>query len=592
MAQTYSLNWLKSDLGKALAGQDIDQSRLGTVLSLAYRYHDGQFREHRNGAANKRVPYITHPVGVAKACVDLWPHVDLQDGLEEILAVALTHDLLEDTAIGVRELESATSPRVAELVQVLTKPISTGFVDRSARNRTFLATITAAGASAKFVKLCDALHNLSRPDSMPTSLLNKTIRKAKRDYLPLTIDPRFSLEIRNRFEAAIKNAELRLESAEEKHTMHDTLEGFLGYCVERASGKVLEAHDILDVLLELPGLSMIHEGVIPEFERSLLTEWLEPNARKTIGRYTERLLEKGELVLTGNGFERECVRKLSFQKLVLLPAEGPVRDLMHRQFFILGCDSARCRPWTTVPTLRAIIAILTERQRERDARELSDYADWVAKAGLEIDPRSAAELRLTPEQMEQLTRMSDAAAVKVGAILAGVKLIGRDLKHLGGVLLLEHRIKSAESAAFKLVRRCDCDWRSLDDFIGVRVVLLNEKAVAAFVEAFEAQSVERGSVWNEDMGLDAGSREVARIQSSSGYRATHLRFRVKSALEGVGEVACEIQVRTAFQDAWARIAHETQYKPVGPKSKHLQKSLKQLSQICNEADQLSNRLLD
>lgn len=591
MAQTYSLNWLKSDLRKSIVNLDVDLNLLDSVLGLAYRYHDGQFREHKEGVA-KRVPYITHPVGVAKICAELWPEVELSDRLEDILAVALTHDLLEDTAISIQELEQATSRRASELVQVLTKPVSTGFVDRSARNRAFLDTISKAGASAKFIKICDALHNLSRPESVPGSLLKKTIRKAKRDYLPLTIDPHFTAAIRQRLEATVAESEQKLTLIDERGPAFDTLEEFLRYCVERASGKVLETHDIIDALLELPGFSMLHEGTVLDFEKFILVDWLEPVSQKHAERYTERLLDKGELVLSGKGFERKVVRNMNFQKVFLLPLEGSVRDLRHRHFFVLGCDTSRCPSWATNPILRAAIAILSERQRERDARELADYAEWVTKAGLDIDPRSAAELRLTPEQIEHLARLIDAAAIEIGAILAGVDLIARSLSLRGRILLLEHRIKAANSAAVKLVRRGGGDWGALDDLIGVRVVLLNDKAVNDFVAAFQAQCADSGSVWNADMGLVQGSSEIAKIKSSGGYCATHLRFRVTNALEGVGEVNCEIQVRTVFQDAWARIAHETRYKLPGRGSKRLQRNLKDLSRMCNEADQLTNRLIE
>ena len=569
----------------------VDHSRLKIILALAYRYHDGQFREHKDGAA-RRVPYITHPVGVAKICAELWPHVDLEDKLDVVLEVALAHDLLEDTAITLGELELATSSRAAELVQILTKPVSTGFSDRSARNRSFLSSIAAAGATAKYVKVCDALHNLSRPDSMPTSLLEKTIRKAKRDYLPLTIDPHFSNEVRCRLEQSIEMAEECLSDSEDFCPPHQTLEDFLRYCVNRSSGKVLEIHDIVDIFLELPGMHMVHQGTILDFEQEILVDWLSDQTQNPSGRFTARLLEKGELVLSGKGFARESVQKLTFQKLILLPVEGPARDLMNRHFFVLGCDNAKCRPWATVSSLRAAVAILTERLRERDARELADYSEWVSKAQLKIDPRSAARLQMTYDQMEKLARLADAAAIEIGAILAGVELIGRELESFGGVVLTEHRLKSAESAATKLVRRCDGNWHLLDDIIGIRVVLLNDKAVAAFTEAFQAKCSDPSSIWNVDMGVLADSREVVQIRSSSGYRATHLRFHVKNALKGVGDVGCEIQVRTVFQDAWARLAHETSYKSSSSASKPLLRNLKLLSKMCEEADLIANKLLD
>lgn len=593
MPQNYSLNWLWNDLQKALSGLQLDADRLSQVLEIAYRFHDGQFREQKEEEGVKRVPYITHPVGVAKICVALWQSADLDESLEDILAAALTHDLLEDTTISLEELAEVVSPRTIELVQVLTKPLATNFSNRSARNRAFLTSISDAGSAAKYVKVCDSIHNLSRPDSMPVSLLKKSIQKAKRDYLPLTIDPNFKNEIRQSLQRAVDRAQEALDGRNDSNRFHKALEDFLGYCVARAAGKVLEAHDVIDIILELPGLSMVYEGTISDFEGSVLCGWLEPTQRASKSNsLTERLLASGEIVLTGKGFSRATVETLEFQKVFLLPIENAGRDLRHRTFLVVGCDTSKSFSWVSGATLRASIAILTERQRERDARELADYSEWVAKSGLDIEPRKAAALHLSPEQIDHLSRLLDAARVEIGGVLAAVDLMGRSLRRQGGILLVEHRIKDAHSAARKLVERGKGEWESLDDIVGVRVVLLNDNVVRSFVRDFQAQSSNPRSLWNSDIGLIPESVDIASISSVGGYQATHIRFRVKNALEKVGEVACELQVRTVFQDAWARLAHEVQYKSKRRIPKQFQRTLKELSRMCDEANQVANRLTE
>lgn len=589
MGQSYSLNWLRSDLEKALGGLDVDFGRLSKILIFAHKYHDGQYREHKGGAS-KRVPYITHPVGVAKICAQLWPLASLQDGLEDILAVALTHDLLEDSAVSISELEASTSPRATQLVQVLTKPVATAYRDRNERNEAFLKTILEAGASAKYVKICDALHNLSRPENMPRTLLEKTIKKAKRDYLPFTFDPAFSDGIRNKFVDAIERAELALSLSGKETRGFDAIEDYLAYSIERASGKILEKHDLIDIILELRGIDLVHLGPLSEIEEQVRNKWFDIEENRRSEQFFGKLTDNGELVLSGKGFDHPSIRASGFQKLLFLPIEGPARDLMHRDFVLLGVKSALAPSWITAASMRAVIAVLSERQRERDARELADYSDLVEKTGLRIDPRRAAELRLSQEQMHHLARLADAAAIETGAIIAAVRLIERDIFQVSGILLLEHRIKTAESAATKFIERAQGDWLGLDDIIGIRVVLINETAVRQFLDCFLSEVGDEDSVWNSDIGLIRDSISFGEIESAIGYKATHIRFHVQSAIGGVGSVSCELQVRTIFQDAWARLAHQLQYKTPDRSSRLVRDGLKALAQLRDQADSISDSL--
>jgi ppGpp synthetase/RelA/SpoT-type nucleotidyltranferase len=587
MGKSYSLDWLKSDLERSIVGMTVDFKKLKSVLQLANRYHEGQYREHKDGGA-QRIPYITHPVGVAKICAELWAYADLDDSLEDILATALTHDLLEDTPIELTELETATSARTTDLVQVLTKPMATSYANRTERNRAFLGAISSHGASAKFVKVCDAIHNLSRPNSMPVSLLEKTIRKAKRDYLPLTIDPHFSDEIRQRMEEVVQHAESILAKESTKVAHYSTIETFLSYCVERSTGKILEAHDILDILLELPGIIKVHEGTIGSFEEDLLTSYLTSSGRSQMHTLATKLLEKGFLTLSGKMFSREKVSVLPYKKIMALPYEGPVKDQAHRGYFFLAQENTKSPSWVSVSSLRAVVSVLSERQRERDARELSGYANWVANSKLLMDPRLAVELRMSREQIYHLARLNDAAAIEIGAVLAAIELIGRDSGN--EMLLVEHRIKSASSTATKLLKRFKGDWNKLDDVIGIRVLLINEVAVTRFMDIFNQQVNDPDSVWNSDVGLDLSTVLAKPVRSNSGYRAAHISFLVRTGLRGVEYVPCEIQVRTVFQDAWARIAHSLQYKAQGNSSRNLLRNLKKLAKMCEEADGVADQL--
>ena len=59
------------------------------------------------------------------------------------------------------------------------------------------------------------------------------------------------------------------------------------------------------------------------------------------------------------------------------------------------------------------------------------------------------------------------------------------------------------------------------------------------------------------------SIEVDPIHSSIGYKAIHIRFRAKAPTTLFAYVPCEIQMRTVFEDAWARVSQMATYKKDG-----------------------------
>jgi len=63
--------------------------------------------------------------------------------------------------------------------------------------------------------------------------------------------------------------------------------------------------------------------------------------------------------------------------------------------------------------------------------------------------------------------------------------------------------------------------------------------------------------------IDRTSVLTAQISSDEGYKSTHIRFRAHAPIRQLRSVACEIQVRTLFEDAWARISQLLRYKKSG-----------------------------
>jgi ppGpp synthetase/RelA/SpoT-type nucleotidyltranferase len=587
VAQVFSLNWLQSDLQKVTAGRDVDEERILQALQTAYHFHAGQFRE--NGLNQDKIPYITHPVGVAKIAIEEFSNNALSDTLTDIVCAALMHDLLEDTMIETSEMERASNARVLELVSALTKPNSSKFESRSERNSSFIKKIEDSGPSAKYLKVCDALHNLSRPASMPLSLLKKTIGKAKRDYLPLSLDPVLSVSLRERLEKAIGAAEMFSQESDLVVHSHSTADSYLSYCIDRSSGKVLELHDVQDILLELDGISLIYTGGVAEFTAKFLAGLFDEQTQGDASKLEQTMSDKGVLVLSGRPFATSKVKELSFQEVRSLPLGSTLGPQSEMTWMFLGLDRSKAPAWLTQPFLRAVVSILSERNKEQQTKLLIDYTEWLSAAGLDINPRVAATLSLSRHSILEIAQIRKAASIELGSIESAVSVMldANDQPYFS--LGSSSRVKSATSIAMKLAKLSKQSVFDLEDLMGVRIVMLNKTSVSAFAQTLKCAMLAPESVWAKDIGVIAESIELREIETVSGYRATHILFRTRTAYVEPQTVACEIQIRTAFEDLWAQIAHDLAYKTEAKVGKKSKRTLKELAEVCREADGITDR---
>lgn len=114
------------------------------ALRFASHAHRWQRRDHG-------LPYITHPINVATIV-----HAQMgQDAAlpPEAIAIALLHDVLEDTETTYRELEEAFGSAVAEGVEVLSEPYW-------ASRGQYYRRIMQAAPHIQVVKLSDRLDNI------------------------------------------------------------------------------------------------------------------------------------------------------------------------------------------------------------------------------------------------------------------------------------------------------------------------------------------------------------------------------------------------------------------------------------------------
>ncbi|MGQ9850375.1 MAG: RelA/SpoT family protein [Aggregatilineaceae bacterium] len=149
-----------------------DQALIERAFRRAEEAHRGQFRESGQ-------PYITHCVAVAQILADM--HLDATT-----IAAALLHDVAEDTGVSLDDIRQEFGPKIAELVDGVTKlknlPTEVGSVHGGKggdREMEYLRKVfLAMGADFRviLIKLADRLHNMRTLGYMPP---HKQMQKAK-----------------------------------------------------------------------------------------------------------------------------------------------------------------------------------------------------------------------------------------------------------------------------------------------------------------------------------------------------------------------------------------------------------------------------
>ena len=148
------------------------------LLMRAYRYsaraHTGQKR--RSGE-----DYVVHCVQVARILADL--QLD-----STTIAAGLIHDVVEDTAITVPDVEREFGPEIAQIVDGLTKIGNLPFTskeERQAETYRKLLLSVARDARVIIIKLADRLHNMRTLDWMPDDKKRLIAQETRDIYAPL-----------------------------------------------------------------------------------------------------------------------------------------------------------------------------------------------------------------------------------------------------------------------------------------------------------------------------------------------------------------------------------------------------------------------
>lgn len=568
---------LWKDLARALPEGLGDKPAIKIAFALAFDAHEGQFRVERD-PKRKSIPYIVHPVGVAKLVIALWSDNEFDCDIETLICVALLHDTLEDTSLEYDEIRTKLSSDVADLTDRLTKPEVSG-EDKKQRNRLFREQIVAAGQPAIFVKICDALHNLSRPEGMPTKLLQKSIIKAEETYLPMLLgvpfESRLSAELRN----AIGNCrKVKAQRNKEEFDFDPfDLSSIINFISRTSRSKSIENHDLVDIMSQIPGVTFVHYGD-KEALTDLLTQEFFEQSREFWGQAIH------EATALDFKFSRFCQkRKYEF--------DFPFTDLMRIELHpyglngdsavVLTHDGAAVPSWFSYETASCLVRISMENQERHRLSDVLAVHDLARRHQVDLSVNQIEELNINERDL--LVYINEYA---LGAIhLAQLqRLISEVVEPAQAKRITEKggRIKSLTSLLAKRNRTVSLEFGDMEDFIGLRLVCVSKADAKATI-----RSIEKALMYDNlqlPLSKPILNLRVNPIISRSGYKATHITFQIDEA-ERLGRLlGCEIQIRTALQDLWAGVSEMVRYKKQVSKRVTLEKRLRVFSDWCEEAE--------
>ena len=114
-------------------------------------------------------PYLLHPIAVAKIVID-----EIGLGVKSVVA-ALLHDVVEDTEYSVEDMERIFGPKIASMVDGLTKMSGVFNADTSEQAEYFRKVLLTLSDDVRviLIKIADRLHNMRTLGAMP---MNKQIK--------------------------------------------------------------------------------------------------------------------------------------------------------------------------------------------------------------------------------------------------------------------------------------------------------------------------------------------------------------------------------------------------------------------------------
>ena len=170
--EVVSIARLTTALGGYLKKAEVKEAK--AAFHFSDEAHLGQYRQSGE-------PYITHPVAVAEICAG-WK-LDAQS-----IMAALLHDVMEDQGVTKAELAERFGPKVAELVDGLSKLDKMEFRSREeAQAENFRKMLLAMARDVRviLVKLADRLHNMRTLNAVSLEKRRRVARETLDIYAPI-----------------------------------------------------------------------------------------------------------------------------------------------------------------------------------------------------------------------------------------------------------------------------------------------------------------------------------------------------------------------------------------------------------------------
>ncbi|MCK5617081.1 hypothetical protein KAR91_85250 [Candidatus Pacearchaeota archaeon] len=586
------------------AGQFSPEMR--QLLKLVIDNHAGQFRVTND--KGMKIPYIVHPVGVAINAIRYFDiAVALETDINTIISVALAHDLIEDTHVNPDQLRLLLSESGFALVEGLTKPLLMESQGTSAnRNEEQVKKIQQLGQTAIYIKICDSMHNLSKPKITPIRLLKKTVEKARNYYLPLLENSNLGSSFEIAFREAIDKAENYILQSDEIITTYPkifTLAEALDHCIFESTGKVIEIHDLCDILMRVCSCDEINI-LQNEVNSNKIFEILNKKAVDDSPQTSQDVydvVDRDVLYIPKKVIENPSP-SVGCQFFVSKIKEGytiPIQISPHIRYIIaLGYSSNNKPSWLTLNAMVVITQFLSHRLIVAQLERREVLAATTADLGMRLNLDQAIILGVRPSELialEQWRLQSNIALQKLRYFFDLFNLSRQGRKEKPILINFETRVKETESIINKFVRQKNTiQWPFFDqmeDIAGARAIceflgdikLIEEAILDKKASAFGIQL---------HPGFKDNRRDYLSEGLADGYRSLHLiiGIMIETSSGDLQEIPCELQLRTIFQDGWARKYHLVMYGKSRKLRRRYGDKLVKMSQLLDECDMIADEV--
>jgi len=218
-----------------------DKKLIRKAFDVAVDAHKEQRR--KSGEA-----YIFHPIAVAKIVAS-----EIGLGATSI-AAALLHDVVEDTPMTVEDIERLFNPKVAQLVEGLTKiSLVQKDLNASMQAENFRKMILTLNDDVRviLIKLADRLHNMQTMDSMAEYKQTKIASETLYIYAPLA------------HRLGLYNIKTKLEDLGLKYTepaVYDNIVSKIRETKEQQDAYIKDISEVLKKSLDNEGIDYIIKG--------------------------------------------------------------------------------------------------------------------------------------------------------------------------------------------------------------------------------------------------------------------------------------------------------------------------------------------